>query len=380
MVGWDTDINFASALLLHSCLTVIIKEALNVISIACRLVLARNDEHGIARSVVLDGYTSVLSCDCDGDLAELYFTNTGLFLLGVSLASAVAMNLFLSDLSLNILVSCTFGFCWVASIFSCRKSWLMVILALRRAGRFIWSDTPFVNFFTLIYVAVVLHGDSTIRLKDYITLRSIAIIELVFMKAYIAASNMEKQIELLKSLCKSRLVLYGGQSPKNQRRGISPVERNSIVPFTSTQRMAVMFFKTTVGHDYGSVRGSMGPGSIPVPRIDNFVDDNTGSGEWRIYRLQEDVMLIADTLRMTDSKGVWKRFISRAHGVFLRRLGKIRVVYLLRDRENEVKSNPVEDETSRWVSNVNFVTGVSKSTLENFRPAERELLERGIVV
>ncbi|GKT60001.1 hypothetical protein ColTof4_00142 [Colletotrichum tofieldiae] len=211
MVTWDENINFASALLLHSCLTVLIKETLNLISVI--LLLAPYSRYQQSKSIkygsfVLDGYTSVLSNDSDGDLAELYFTNTGLILLSVSLASAIAMNLFLSDIVLNVFVACTFGFCFFVSILSCRRSWMRIVLALRRAGRFVWSDTPFVNFFSLIYVAVVLKSSSTMRLKDYITLRSIAIIELIFMKAYIAAASTDRQTELLRSLRKSQLVLF----------------------------------------------------------------------------------------------------------------------------------------------------------------------------
>lgn len=211
MVAWDEDINFASALLLHSCLTVLVKELLNLLSVILRTAPFRrngNPKDDIARSLVLDGYTSILSSDADGNLAELYFTNTGLILLSVTLASAISMNLFLSDPVLNAFVACTFGFCYIVSIFACGGSWLRFVLALRRAGRFVWSDTPFVNFFSLIYVAVVLKNGSTMRLEDYMTLRSIAIFELVFMKAYLAASSMDKQIELLRSLCKSRFALF----------------------------------------------------------------------------------------------------------------------------------------------------------------------------
>jgi hypothetical protein len=62
------------------------------------------------------------------------------------------------------------------------QGFTLPILSLRRAGRFIWSDTPFVNFFSLIYIATVLRGQSTLRLQDYITFRSIAVLELVFYK------------------------------------------------------------------------------------------------------------------------------------------------------------------------------------------------------
>ncbi|OHW93915.1 hypothetical protein CSPAE12_07641, partial [Colletotrichum incanum] len=134
MVTWDENINFASALLLHSCLT---KRLISSPSFFLLAPYSRNQQQPDSikyRSFVLDGYTSVLSNDNDGDLAELYFTNTGLILLSVSLASAIAMNLFLSDIVLNVFVACTFGFCFFVSILSCRRSWLRVILALQRAG------------------------------------------------------------------------------------------------------------------------------------------------------------------------------------------------------------------------------------------------------
>ncbi|KAK1489739.1 hypothetical protein CCUS01_14683 [Colletotrichum cuscutae] len=385
MVTWDEDINFASALLLHSCLTVLIKELLNLVTIVIRLApFHRKTQPGISnsRSVLLDGYTSILSNDNDGDLAELYFTNTGLLLLSASLASAIAMNLFLSDMVLNVFVACTFGFCFVVSVFSCRRSRLRFILALRRAGRFVWSDTPFVNFFSLIYIAVVLKSSTTMRLKDYVTLRSIAIIELVFMKAYIAAASMDRQIELLRSLHKSRLVLYQHGFKAQEIDTIEPprLERSSIVPFTTAQRMSVMLIKTTVGHDFGSVRGSKGPGSIPVPPIGFFTNDNVGSGDWRVYRLQDDVMLIADNLRATYPKEWWKRLIKKMHGIFLKQLKKVRVVYLLRVGHKFIGDASRERELSLWVSNVNLVTGVSSSVLESYTFVEHGSIDGGRVL
>ncbi|KZL74414.1 hypothetical protein CI238_04422 [Colletotrichum incanum] len=174
------------------------------------------------------------------------------------------------------------------------------------------------------------------RLKDSITLRSIAIIELVFMKAYTAAASTVRQTELLRSLRKSQLVLF--QTKQRRKIEISELprlERNSIVPFTTAQRMSVMLVKTTIGYEFGSVRGFKGPGSIPVPPVGFLAHDEMGSGEWRIYRLQDDVMIIADvpSSRRTppDAKGIWEKLIRRLHGIFLEQLGKVRVVYLLRE-------------------------------------------------
>ena len=202
-VHWEQQINFASALLLHSCLTLLLKEASNVCCFFFRL--ARRTGHH--NSFTLDGYTSVLSNDSDGALSELYFTNTGFLLLAVSLALSVVMNLFLSDLSLNLIVAATFGLTWVVSLASSKWRLVLPILALRRAGRFVWSDTPFVNFFSLIYIATALHGNSTLHLRDYVIFRGIAIAELVFMKAFLAASGVPEQQTMVRALVKSEMVV-----------------------------------------------------------------------------------------------------------------------------------------------------------------------------
>jgi hypothetical protein len=214
-VPWTQEINFGSALLLHSCITVFLKEISNCLAILYHVVFRHKDKAGIKTPVVLDGYTSVFSQDHDGELAELYFTNTGFILLIVSLACAIAMNLHLPATALNILIATAFGLTFIASaLVACReRSFVMPIMALRRAGRFIWSDTPFVNFFTLIYVAVVLRGSSSkIVLRDYMVFRSIAILELVFMKAKIAAAPVNVQQTMLSRLLDSEFVVTRGVS------------------------------------------------------------------------------------------------------------------------------------------------------------------------
>ena len=208
-VPWSEDINFASALLLHSCLTVLFKEIANAVVVLWRMssdVQLYNSKFPTSRfkpSFVLDAYTSVFSRDADGEQAELYFTNTGLLLLAVTLVASVTMNLFLPDLVLNMIVAGTFGLCFIASLVVGKVHITLPIAALRRAGRFIWSDTPFVNFFTLVYIATVLHGNSTLHLQDYVTFRSIAVAELVFMKAKLAATDPEMQERLVRRLIKS---------------------------------------------------------------------------------------------------------------------------------------------------------------------------------
>lgn len=218
-IPWANQINFASALLLHSCTTVLLKETLNLLEVTKRLLtrqgkIRRKSQLPFATntSAILDAYTSVFSRDVDGELAELYFTNTGLALLAVSLASSVAMNLLLSSLALNIIVAGTFGLTFAASLTVGHAKYTLPFMALRRAGRFIWSDTPFVNFFTLIYIATVLRGQSTLRLQDYVTFRSIAVFELIFMKAKLASANVEAQILLMRRLIATERVIIHAAS------------------------------------------------------------------------------------------------------------------------------------------------------------------------
>jgi hypothetical protein len=196
--------------------TVFLKEISNGFAILYHLAVRHKDKAGIKKSLVLDGYTSVFSRNNDGELAELYFTNTGFILLIISLACVIAMNLLLPTNALNILIATTFDLTFIASVLvACRGGLVMPIMALRRAGRFIWSDTPLVNFFTLIYVAVVLKGSSSkITLRDYVIFRSIAILELVFMKAKIAAASVDMQQTMFRRLLNSEYVMIRSVSSK----------------------------------------------------------------------------------------------------------------------------------------------------------------------
>lgn len=216
-IPWSSHINFASALLLHSCITILLKELLNALELVRRLVARqskpkRDDRipsstYSIQTSAVLDAYTSIYSHDKDGEMAELYFTNTGIALLAISLASSVAMNLLLSDLALNMTIAGTFGLTFIASLAAGHDRYTLPFMALRRAGRFIWSDTPFVNFFSLIYIATVLKGQSELRLQDYVTFRSIAVFEAIFMKAKLASSDLDTQISLMRKLIETERVI-----------------------------------------------------------------------------------------------------------------------------------------------------------------------------
>lgn len=140
-----------------------------------------------------------------------------------------------------------------------------------------------------------------------------------------------------------------------------------------------MLFKTTIGHEFGSVRGPKGPGTIPVPPVGCFADDDV-TGEWRVYGLADDIMMISDTLRKTEQKGAWNKFISRAHGIFLKQLRKVRVVYLLREDNGGDSGFGQGGCTSAWISNVNLVTGVSESVLELYSLAEDETLQGGVLL
>jgi hypothetical protein len=227
LIAWEKQINFASALLLHSCLTVLVKELCNAAvlfhrAISLRLINQhiRTTPRNISResSAVLDAYTSVFSKDTDGELAELYYTNTGAILLSATLASSVAMNLYLHDRVLNGIIVGTFCFCFVASLIVGKKRITILIVALRRAGRFIWADTPFVNFFTLIYIATALRGSPTIRVKDYVAFRGIAVLELLFMKAKLAARSPDEQQAMMERLIQSELLVTKSVVSRHKRR------------------------------------------------------------------------------------------------------------------------------------------------------------------
>jgi hypothetical protein len=136
---WHQKTNFASALLLHTCVTVSRKELSNSLTTNHRLTSRRKDTTRPASSVILDGYTSIRSRDYDGELTELHFTNTGMLILLASLITSISMNLLLPTFALNLLVALTFVLASVASTLMARrrKSSIMPVMALRRAGRFI---------------------------------------------------------------------------------------------------------------------------------------------------------------------------------------------------------------------------------------------------
>jgi len=119
-----------------------------------------------------------------------------------------------------------------------------------------------------------------------------------------------------------------------------------------------MLFKTAVCHDLGGLSGVLGPSSGPAPLVGHVLE--TSGKHLKVYRPSEDTIIIADFMAGTSANSTWASFIRRAHGVLLRRLGKIRVVYVLR-----VRPPSPGDPPPRWHTNANLVTGVTIRWLDN---------------
>ena len=133
-----------------------------------------------------------------------------------------------------------------------------------------------------------------------------------------------------------------------------------------------MFCKTSVGHEHGCIAGELGPVRLPLPVIGLAIEDSARG--WKVFRYSEDIMILADCFAESKAKDRWARFMTYMHGILLRRLGKKRVVYIVR------RSSDNDAEEMHWHSNVNLVTGVSMSWLdEEFRsvPAERYCVVAG---
>ena len=64
-----------------------------------------------------------------------------------------------------------------------------------------------------LVIRKVLKGQSTLRLQDYVTLRSIAVFESVFMKARIAAADLETQISMMRKLIWTERVILRAVRP-----------------------------------------------------------------------------------------------------------------------------------------------------------------------
>ena len=126
-----------------------------------------------------------------------------------------------------------------------------------------------------------------------------------------------------------------------------------------------MFVKTSISHEFGCVTGASGPSKLPLPAIGVAIEEPELG--WKLCRLSEDIMILVDCLAESKPKDRWSRLLKHMHGMFLKRLGKKRVVYLVRQALESGKSEPY------WHSNVNLVAGVSMTWLdETFRPGRAE--------
>lgn len=118
-----------------------------------------------------------------------------------------------------------------------------------------------------------------------------------------------------------------------------------------------MFCKTSIGHEFGCVTGELGPAKLPLPKVGIAIEDSARG--WKLCRVSEDIMVLADCLAESRPKDWWSRqILAPMHGVLLRRLGKKRVVYFVRQVPEDDAQEP------SWHSNVNLVTGVDVAWLE----------------
>ena len=117
-----------------------------------------------------------------------------------------------------------------------------------------------------------------------------------------------------------------------------------------------MFYKTSIGHEFGCVGGALGPARLPLPAVGLAIEDLARG--WKLHRLSADVMILADHLAESKPEDTWSRLMTYMHGIFLRRLGKKRVVYLVKQSSESSGGEP------SWHSNVNLVTGVSMTWLD----------------
>lgn len=126
-----------------------------------------------------------------------------------------------------------------------------------------------------------------------------------------------------------------------------------------------MFCKTAVSFEFGCVAGDSGPAKLPLPAIETAIEEPALG--WRLCRLSENVMILVDGLPESEPKDRWSRILKHMHGILLRRLGKKRVVYLIRQLKG------INEQEPSWHSNINLVTGVSANWLkETFSSGETE--------
>lgn len=139
-----------------------------------------------------------------------------------------------------------------------------------------------------------------------------------------------------------------------------------------------MLYKTSVGHADGSLCGTSGPVAIAVPNKEGFFIDEAEDRGWRIYRVSPGLLVIEDCVQMMVTKlqeraptkerqglvSSFTRFKAWTHGVLLRRLGRRRVVWLLRTKGHGPKEY-------YWKGNVNLVTGLKESWLHSRQRFQR---------
>jgi hypothetical protein len=137
------------------------------------------------------------------------------------------------------------------------------------------------------------------------------------------------------------------------------LSRESVAAFQTYQRLSSMLFKTTVGYEHGCVSGAAGCCFFALPDVGHSI--LVPQGGLRICQPSHQMVLIADCQNLQPQTNLWSKFIARAHGVLLRRLGKVRVVYLIGGSGEGSGTQPL-----CFRSNVNLVTGVRRSWLEGF--------------
>ena len=118
-----------------------------------------------------------------------------------------------------------------------------------------------------------------------------------------------------------------------------------------------MLLKTTIGYDLGGINGASGPSYSAIPALGQTI--RPLSGDIQLYRMSEDTIIVGDSASRTQGKDAWSSFLLYTHGILLRKLGKIRVVYVLR-----VKDTTSQEDKYYWHSNINLVTGVTKAWLD----------------
>jgi hypothetical protein len=139
-----------------------------------------------------------------------------------------------------------------------------------------------------------------------------------------------------------------------------------------------MLYKTSIGHVDGSFCGTSGPVTIAIPKNEGFFIDKAEERGWRIYRVSPTLLVIEDCVQVMITKlrervptkerrglvSLFTRFKAWTHGVLLRRVGRRRVVWLLKTNEH----GPTQ---IYWKGNVNLVTGLKESWLHSQQKFQR---------